>query len=419
MTITMNTTILSIEEMEAFLKGTAQLPIEVGGSTEEKHQWVTETLVASRYLLIRRKEKSVVRRFIVRCTGYSQSHSDHLIAEYRHTGRITRKERTCATEFATVYTRCDIALLARTSEAYFHPNGRALVNICKDMYHVYDDMRFERLARLSVSHLYNLRKTHTYKNETVVFEKTRPVTLPIGERKKPHPEGMPGYIRVDSVHQGDLDKEKGVYHIHLVDEVTQWDITVAVEGISYRFLESALEEALTLFPFQIVNIHSDNGSEYINHQVARLLNRLVITHTKSRSRRTNDQALVEGKHAVTVRPVFGKMHIPKRYAERINVFNRAYLHDFVNFHRKCGFPTEEVCPDGKCVKIYKTENFMTPCEKLCSLPKVGTYLRDGITVASLKEKAVSKNHLAAAEELQEARRKLFASLKKTSPSRYT
>lgn len=412
MNITMNTTTISIEEMESFLKGTSTLEVEGVGTIEEKYDWMRTVLISSRYLHVRRKEKSIVRRFLVRCSGYSLSHVDHLIAEYRKTGRIVRKERCCSTEFERVYTREDIALLARTSQAYFHQNGHALVNVCKDMYRIYGDTRFERLARLSVSHLYNLRKTETYKHETVVFEKTKSASLPIGERRKPAPEGKPGYIRVDSVHQGDRDKEKGVYHIHLVDEVTQWDITITVEGISYQLLLPALEGALALFPFRILNFHSDNGSEYINYQVADLLNRLVIEQTKSRARRTNDQALVEGKHAVTVRPVFGKMHIPKRYAEAINTFNRSFLHDFVNFHRKCGFATEVVGSGGKVVKRYRTEDFMTPCEKLCSLPAVLTYLKNGVSISSLKAKAVEKTHLGAAEELQKERRILFRSFNK-------
>jgi hypothetical protein len=314
-------------------------------------------------------------------------------------GRIVRTARECSSEFVRVYTSTDIALLARVSEAYFHPNGRALVNICKDMYHVYGDVRFLRLAQLSVSHLYNLRKTTTYTNEVVVYEKTRPTATPIGERKKPYPEGKPGFIRVDSVHQGDLDKKKGVYHIHLVDEVTQWDITVTVE-------------ALSLFPFRILNFHSDNGSEYVNKTVAALLKKLHITQTKSRSRRTNDNALIEGKHAVTVRPVFGKVHIPHCHAERINAFNRTHLHDFVNFHRKCAFPTEETRPDGKISKTYKTEDFMTPCEKLCSLPNGAKYLVTGVSIAQLKKKATVQNHLDAAEVLQKARRKLFSEIRK-------
>ena len=96
------------------------------------------------------------------------------------------------------------------------------------------------------------------------YQKTHPVKVNIGIRKKPAPYGKPGYLRVDSVHQGDLDKEKGVYHINLVDEVTQWEIVGCVEGISEHFLAPLLEVLLKLFPFKILGFHSDNGSEYIN-----------------------------------------------------------------------------------------------------------------------------------------------------------
>ena len=50
------------------------------------------------------------------------------------------------------------------------------------------------------------------------LDKIRPVRIPIGERRKPDPAGQPGYRRVDSVHQGDLDGIKGRYLIHAEDE---------------------------------------------------------------------------------------------------------------------------------------------------------------------------------------------------------
>jgi hypothetical protein len=56
----------------------------------------------------------------------------------------------------------------------------------------------------------------------VVFNKTHPVRNAIGVRKVPRPEGRAGFIRIDTVHQGDLDGIKGVYHITCVDAVSQW-----------------------------------------------------------------------------------------------------------------------------------------------------------------------------------------------------
>jgi transposase InsO family protein len=270
---------------------------------------------------------------------------------------------------------------------------------------VYGDKRFERLSKISVSHLYNLRGSRVYQSRSQTFGKTQSVSVDIGVRKRPQPEGKPGFLRVDSVHQGDLDKQKGVYHVNLVDEVTQDEIVACVEGISEAFLKPVLEAALEAFPFVIEGFHSDNGSEYINATVARLLNKLVIEQTKSRSRRTNDNALVEGKNGAVVRKHFGYMHIPRRYAELINEFNRSYFNPYLFFHRQCAFADETVDAKGKIKKVYRT--YQTPCEKLLSIENVERYLRSGITKETLQKQMMEKTHLVAAQEMQEAKRSLF------------
>ena len=149
-----------------------------------------------------------------------------------------------------------------------------------------------------------------YKKHRQVFTKTQSGKVNIGERRKPEPNGQPGYIRIDSVHQGGLDKQKGVYHINAVDEVTQFEVVGSVEKISERYLIPILEQMLDSFPFVIKGFHADNGSEYINRNVATLLQKLLIEFTRSRSRQANDNALAEGKNAAIVRKRFGYLHIP-------------------------------------------------------------------------------------------------------------
>lgn len=406
----MNTTNLTIKEIRDFLKGIHTLEVSTGATTGEKYMWIQGTLIKTRYLLLKRSDRSAIRQFLVRCTGYSLSHCDHLIASFRQTGRIKRQPRDCDTEYQRFYTNADIVLLAQVSEAYFHPNGKALKAVLHDMYHVYGDTRFERLSHLSVSRLYDFRKTTIYQNEVLTYTKTKSVSTPIGERKKPYPEGKPGYLRVDSVHQGDLDKQKGVYHIHLVDEVTQFDMQLATPGIAEQHLLPVLEEALTCFPFVVINFHTDNGTEYINKTVATLLNKLMITQTKSRSRQTTDNALVEGKHAATIRPVYGRVYIPGTYATLINDFNRQHLIPFLNYHRKCAFPTEVVDEQGKVAKVYR--DYHTPVEKLLSIPQVEQYLKEGVTMVQLQKIQNNQSHLAAAEAMQKARTTLFNSFKR-------
>lgn len=119
-------------------------------------------------------------------------------------------------------------------------------------------MAYERLAKISVSHIYNLRNSMTYKRRRVVFNNTNPTKNKIGERRKPFPNNQPGYLRIDSVHQGDKDGEKGVYHINAVDEVTQLEVVSSVEKISENWLIPVLENIIETFPFVIINCHADN-----------------------------------------------------------------------------------------------------------------------------------------------------------------
>lgn len=377
-------------------------------SKEDVYAWIADILVRLRYMHAKKKDKGTIRRYLSVYTGYTERHIDTLIAQYRKTGTIVRAKRT-QPKFERVYTGADIELLAKLADAYEHQNGRALKRTMWEMYHVYGDCRFERLADLSVSHLYILKQTPIFKEAALTYTKTRPVQVPIGERKKPYPEGKPGFIRVDSVHQGDRDKEKGVYHITLVDEVTQHEITACVEGLSEEFLLSALETALNAFPFVILNFHSDNGSEYINGRVARLLEKMRIHQTKSRPRHSNDNALAEGKNAAVVRKHMGRMHIPRRHAPLINEFYETHLNPFVNYHRPCAYPDLIVDAKGKVKKVYKT--YMTPVQKLLSLPDVEQYLKPGVTKASLAEECRRKSHLEAAEDMQKAKQRLFKLIK--------
>ena len=319
-------------------------------------------------------------------------------------GRIFVRERTQHT-FPRKYDASEVALLADSASLLNHPNGKAVKQMMRDMYHVYGDNRFEKLQHISVSHFYNLRKTNIFQSRMLNCQKTHPVKVNIGVRKKPTPYGKPGFLRVDSVHQGDLDKEKGVYHINLVDEVTQWEIVGCVEGISEHFLAPLLEELLRLFPFLILGFHSDNGSEYINQVTAKLLNKMNIEQTKSRSRKTNDNALVEGKNGAVIRKQMGYRHIPKKHAREINEFYREYLNPHLNFHRHCAYATEYTDSRGKIRKAYET--CMTPCQKLLSIENVGQYLKPGITKESLTQEQMKMSHVEAAQKLQAAKAKLF------------
>jgi hypothetical protein len=119
---------------------------------------------------------------------------------------------------------------------------------------------------------------------------------------------------VDTVHQGDWDGEKGVYHINAVDTVTQWQAIGCAAKISEQYLIPVLEAMLHQFPFRTQGFHSGNGSEFIDRTVAKLLEKLLVEFTKSRAYRSQDNALVEGKNGAVIRKQMGYGHIPSEHA---------------------------------------------------------------------------------------------------------
>jgi len=286
-------------------------------------------------------------------------------------------------------------------------SGPATKKIMEREYEVYGHAEFGNISRISIAHLYNLRRSNTYRGMTRRFSKTRPIVSRIGERAKPDPKGQPGYIRVDTVHQGDLNGYKGVYHINTVDEVTQWEMVASVERISEAYLVLALESMLAEFPFVITGFHSDNGSEFVNHIVARLLNKLLIRFTKSRPRQSNDNGLVETKNGSVVRKNLGYAYIPQACAELINGYNKEFLNPYINFHRPCFFPVSVTDHRGKVKKIYPYEEVMSPYEKLKSLPEAESYLRPMITFEALDAIANQMSDNQFAERMVNARSNLF------------
>lgn len=406
---------MSIAQIEDWLK------VWVGGikfqgkSRDEMYRWIETTLSRFWYSSLKKKEKTVVKKYIMTMTGYSDAQLTRLIKK-KKTARVIRAVKGKHHKFVKVYDATDVALLMKTDTAHGRLSGPATKRILSREFKDYGKKDYERIKNISVSHIYNLRGTRQYRSELGHYEKTKPTTTPIGQRRKPEPAGRPGYVRVDTVHQGDCVGEnneitkKGVYHINLVDEVTQWEIMGSVEGISERFLVPILKQSIKQFPFAVMNFHSDNGSEYINRTVAKLLNNMLISQTKSRPRHSNDNGLAETKNGAVIRKHFGYAYIPQPHAEKINLFYKTYMNPYLNFHRPSGYPTR--VPDkkkkGKYKNVYKT--YLTPFEKLQSLERPEQYLKPNLTMVLLDQFAKQLSDTEAAEAMQKAKRELFKTI---------
>lgn len=407
MMITMDDTqINTLEQIRKILATSAGLVFK-GLRREAIYTWIASVLNRFNYFHLGKKDKGLVKAYLERMSGRSRAQVTRLVLRKLQVGVIKTLYRG-GRRYATKYTVFDHDLLVQTDNAHGRLSGPATKRIFQRQYEVYGDKRFKRLSAISSAHIYNLRSSRAYRQRAQTVAKTHSVCVSIGIRRKPEPQGRPGYIRVDTVHQGDRNGVKGVYHINMVDAVTQWEILLCVETISEAHLAPLLEIALRLFPFVIVNFHSDNGSEFINGVIAKLLNKLLIEQTKSRSNRTNDNALVEGKNGSVIRKHMGHWHIEQKHAPTINQFYQEHFNTYLNFHRPCGFATVTVDEKGRRTKKYKT--YQTPYERLKMIveaKKNQPYLREGVTLKTLDAIAAKQTDNEAAALMQAARDRIF------------
>ena len=405
----------TLAEVQAFVSSNEAISFTLTDRVAA-YGWMTDTLKQFHYGRCSRADKGVLRQYLGKVTGFSRAQVARCIKQFTEDGMIQDRRRAPVVPFTRRYTTEDIRLLAEMDALHGTVSGTTMRKLCERAFKVHGDVRFERLAEISNGHLYNLRQHKTYQAKRGSCDKTRPSKINIGERRKPAPDGCPGYLRVDSVHQGDLDGIKGVYLINAVDEVTQFQAVFAVERISEAYLLPVLEAIIDAFPFVIRSFHSDNGSEYINHQVAKLLDKLRIEQTKSRSRQTNDNALAESKNASTVRKYLGYSHIPQHFASQVNTFTVEVLSPYLNYHRPCHFPTEYQDKKGKIRKRYRYQDMMTPYEKFRSLPEAESYLKQGVTLKKLDTLATQCSDNDAAQHLNDARATLFQLINKSQQS---
>lgn len=411
MLITMDDSrITTIEEIREIIK-TKELVVYTAEEKAETYTWIAALLTKLRYHAqeTRKKDRRDILTYLVMKTGYHRDHMKKLVKRKGKLGKLVpiKGERN---RFPAVYTPEDVALLLEIDNAHERLAGPATKHLIERAYSEFGDVRYVRLRLISISHLYNLRGRKQYTSQALTFTKTNPTKIPIGVRKKPDHGGKPGFLRVDSVHGGDRDNEKGVYYVNIVDEVLQWEIIGCVEKIAEQFLLPLLHELLDRLPFVILNFHSDNGSEYINYQLAGMLTKMMVEQTKSRARHSGDNGLVECKNGAVIRKHMGYVHIPQKHASTINMFLRFNMDDYLNYHRPCAFATDYVDARGKVKKKYET--YCTPFEKLKSLPNVEKYLKAGVTLAQLEIIAVRETDLASAQKMQKAKEKLFAAIRK-------
>jgi transposase InsO family protein len=407
---------LSLEQIRVFLEASEEVHFE-GQRRQEVYEWITRVLRQQSYRTQGKVVRGLLRGYVAKMTGRSRAQVTRLIGRYMEHSEVKESSHG-RHKFASRFTLADVELLAKVDEAHETMSGPATKKILEREWEIYRHAEYERLATISVAHIYNLRRRPRYRQRRLNYTKTRAVQVAIGERRKPQPEGRPGYLRVDTVHQGDRDGIKGVYHINAVDQVTQWQVVGSVSAITQTHLEPVLRAILQQFPFPVRGFHSDNGSEFINDTVAGLLQNLLIEQTKSRPRHSNDNGLVESKNGAVIRKHMGYGYVAAAHAADIGHFYHRHFNPYLNFHRPCGQPERIVDERGKEKYVYR--RYATPWETLRelsrALPQASSYLKPELSIQSLDRIAAAQSDTESARGMQEAKRKLFLTFRQERKS---
>ena len=404
----------TLQDLRDFTAGNDSFDLEPV-SRCDAYRFIEATYRQFDYPHLGKVDKGALKAYLGKATGLSRAQLTRLIAQCRETGTVRDRRGTPGQPYPPRYTPDDVILLAETDRLHENLSGPAIRHICRRQYQEFGDERYRRLASISVGHLYRLRKTRPYQRRNRRVQSTQAVRAPdIGERRRPQPDGRPGFLRIDTVHQGDLrdlwgcETIKGVFYLNVVDEVTQWEAVVAVPALTRQFVQPVLRLVLEqIFPFVILGLHADNGSEFVNRATAELLRELQVEFTRSRARHSNDNGLVESKNASVVRKQFGHGYIPVGFYEDINGFTAGVLAEHLNFHRPCWFPQETTDSKGRILRQYRAEGLMTPYEKFRSLPDAASFLRPGVTLEQLELQARRLSDNDSAARLLRERKKLF------------
>lgn len=397
--------IMKVPNLEDIKKQTGNSPGNLTleySSKKDKYKWIVDTLNKCRYRKLSKKEKGIVLDFISTVTKNSKAYVYQMVNKYLKYELKAQKYTRCSPY--EKYTGTDVKLLATTDINHKRLSASATKKILQREYEVYGNLDYQNISQVSVSHINNLRKRNvyncSYKNGTKANE------VGIGQTIKPEPNGIPGSIRVDTVHQRD------VYYINSICEVTQWELVFCIPAISELFLQPILELMLETFPFTVFNFHSDRGSEFINDPTSKMLNKLLINQTKSRSRHCNDNALIECRNGAIVRKHMGYGYIAEELAPTINEFCVNYLNVYLNYHRPCGYLTEKKRSAKSKRSYYVYGEYETPYRRLKGLENAEQYLKDGITFEKLDTIELEYSDNEFAKIMKEYKENIFKKINK-------
>lgn len=322
---------------------------------------------AKEYKKAGRKEKGRILKEVIRITGYYKTHACELLNNPPKNKPVIRRYR------PSRY----LVILPPLKKLWVASNfscGKILVPAIPEF--LESLLRFKEikvsglekklLLKISAATVDRLLKTDRKRLEIKGRSGTKPGTLlkhqiPV-RIFTPWNEQTPGFLEIDLVaHCGESLVDTYINTLDAVDIATTWTEKQALMGKSERVTIEGFELMEKRFPFRILGVDSDNGSEFINWHFLRMAQRKHITFTRSRAYRKNDQAHIEQKNFSTVRKIIGYRRLETE--KQLVILNRIYklLSNYLNFF----IPT---------LKLVRKEHIGSKVKRIYDKPKT-PYLR--------------------------------------------
>ncbi|MBU8867745.1 integrase catalytic domain-containing protein [Paenarthrobacter aromaticivorans] len=214
-------------------------------------------------------------------------------------------------------------------------------------------------------------------------------------------DAVPGFVEIDLVgHEGGVASGQFCYTLTVTDIATGWTVNRTVPNKAQKWVFEALQHAMGRFPFPIVGIDSDNGTEFINDYLLEYCHAQQITFTRSRPGNKNDGAHVEQKNWARVRELVGyyRYDTPAELAKLNEIWDLDAL--FTNYLLPQQKLLSKTRHGAKVVK--KHDHALTPHQRAAAHPGVRKRAVIGMNAQfkRIKPAALSRQILALTGELE-------------------
>lgn len=186
---------------------------------------------------------------------------------------------------------------------------------------------------------------------------------------------QPGFTQLDLVgHDGGVTSGDFAFTLNLTDVNTGWTEPRGILNKAQKWTVQAIDEVRTLLPFELLGIHSDSGSEFINAHLLRYCQKHHTEFTRSRPSRKNDNCFIEQKNDMVVRRYVGYMHYEGE--QQVALLNELYdqLRLFVNFFQPSMKLIEKVRQGSKVTKRYDVPK--TPYQRVLDSEHIHTFVKE-------------------------------------------